>query len=268
MLRTKKIMALGDNGNFKKNNGGSSGVNVYSPYRFTNVEGVDPSKLQITFWSGMIVLSIAPIKNSNGDKIEFDYDNQISVYLTHTKAKMLSEEIRYLLSNYDSCNNVGVDSGSDGLVVFHNGKEFGVDHPVIAIYRINKDGVVTSSCAYEFNTSYHYSIRNFNNNNSQFDRYYHDNLEIEQLLMILDEFVKCKTFAQSYACLETFNKTGQLAKMDTLLNHFGLAENKPNYSNRSNGTSYFNNKSSSNANSSYNQSSLDNYMNQPEDDID
>ena len=88
-------MALGSSDNNEKKN---YEPRVYSPYKMSNIEGIDPSYLGVTFFRNLLQLAISPMNKNTGDKISFDHDNAIVVYLTHTKARILRNEIDRVLS--------------------------------------------------------------------------------------------------------------------------------------------------------------------------
>ena len=259
-------MALGDN-SYDNNTKKKKNVEVYSKYKYTNPNGIDPSSLNFTFKLGMLVIIISPKKP---DSDYYDHDKAIEIYLSHTKAKNLADEIRYFMSHPNEVNNVGIATGSDGLIILSNGKEYGIDHPVLMAAKIDANGRITSSYAYEFKTNYYYGIRNYDPKNpSQFEKVYHDNTELSCLLNILDDYSRASSYAFAHANLEVsrFEHYRTQGRVSSLLEHFGIKVDKPNYSKRgNNGGSYFNNNNgSSSSNSSYSSSSLDDYMAAPED---
>ena len=87
-------MAFGNQDNNEKKN---YEPRVYSPYKTSNVDGIDPSSLGVTFFRNLLQLSISPKLQNTGDKIAFDHDNAIVVYLTHTKARILKNEVERVL---------------------------------------------------------------------------------------------------------------------------------------------------------------------------
>ena len=165
---------------------------VYSQFGTSNTEGVDPSALSFSFYNKMLKITITPMKPNAKpeDRNIWDQDNAVSVWLTYTKAKMLHDEIRYVLENPDTCFNAGVPTGADGLISFSTGKELGVSSPCLIIRKINQDnGTVNSVYAYQFKDNYkgYKSVRNYDPNNpSEFEGHTYNNIEIEDLLTILD----------------------------------------------------------------------------------
>lgn len=226
---------------------------VYSPYNTSNTDGVDPSALSFQFFRGLLKISISPMKPNakQGDQSIWDHENAAAVYLTHTKARILADEVRAVMAT-DSINNSGVPTGSEGLISFSNGKELGATSPCLIIRKINNEtGEVISSYAYQFKTT-HYSIRNFNPSTSKYDTMYHENLEINQFLTILDEYATAISGAQAYSTLYAFkyeiqkNKT----KMELIMDKLGIESPQYGNSNSGGGTSYFNQQHSAAASSS------------------
>lgn len=257
-------MALNTPYNNGDNSRKQSSVNVYSPYKMSNTEGIDPSALNFTFCLNMLKLSISPKKP--GDQIAFDHEKAIECYLTHSKAKMLSDEIKFMLSHKGELHSVAVSTGRDGLVEFNDGVAFGLDHPVLVLRKVGEDGKPVSNYVYEFKNDYHFNIRNYDPENpSNFDKLIHDKLEIEQFLTILDQYVKAITGAIAYSVLENgkFNNGRTDGKLNAIMDKLGVEYNtgRPNYSRNNN--SYFNNNQ---GNTSYRQATLDEFtsMNTPE----
>lgn len=227
---------------------------VYSDYRMSNTEGVDPSALSFSFYRGMLKIAISPKKNT--EKIAFDHENNICVYLTHTKARMLAEEIKTLIANPNTMNNVGVTTG-DGLISFSDGKELGINGYCLIIRKIDEQtGVATSSYAYEFKSDYHYSIRNFNDkskNGTIFDKYFYNDLEVYQFITILEEYYKSATGAIAYSVIDQSKYNN--SRMDTKI---GLIAEKLGVEFKSAGS-----RSVGNRNSFFNNNGVGNGMNKP-----
>lgn len=212
-------MALGQSYNNNKNNYSPT---VYSNYKFNNGEAtVDPSCLSCSFWNNMLKISIAPKKQTSGDEIAFDFDSAISIYLNHTKARILYGEIAKFLSDPVKFNSVGIPSGQ-GLVTIGSieGK------PCIVIRKINADGVTESSYAYQFKTDYYYSIRNYDETTADFDKITEDykNIEIEQLLTLLQSYYEAATNALAYSVMEQskYDQSRTNTKLELIANKLGV----------------------------------------------
>ena len=255
-------MPLGNYDN-NQNNKKQISVNVYSPYKMSNTEGVDPSALNFTFCLNLLKISISPKKP--GDIIAFDHEKAIECFLTHSKAKVFADEIRYMLSHKGEVHNVAVSTGKDGMIEFNDGTDFGTNNYLLVLRKIGEDGRPTSVYAYEFKRDYYFSIRNYNQDSpANYDRAIHDTVEIEELLILLDEYVKAMSGAVAYSVLENgkYAQARQENKINAIMDKLGVEYNKGgNYSKPNN--SFFNNNQ---GNTSYRQGTLDEFtaMNSPE----
>ena len=103
-------MALGNNYN---NNGKNQYMPVYySAYNTANKDGVDPSMISYGFYNRMLKITISPAKPESGDKVSYDHENAAVAWITHTKARILYEEILKVLNG--EIGNGGIPTGSDG----------------------------------------------------------------------------------------------------------------------------------------------------------
>ena len=212
----------------------------YSAYNVGNPEGIDPSALSYSFYNRMLKLSISPAKMNSGDKVSYDHENAASIWLTHVKARILHDEILKVLKG--EISNGGVPSGNEGLVRFIDGKELGVNGYCLVINKINETGEVISSYAYEFKTKYHYAVENFDPKDSSHKKVYHNNLEIQQLLDLLESYYISMTGAVAYSVMDAnrFNTNTTNTKIDLIMSKMGV-EYKPGTTSRSSSGSYFDN---------------------------
>lgn len=261
-------MAFGDNDNNQRKFYEPS---VYSGYAMSNTDGIDPSALNYQFVNGLMKISIAPmLPNAKpGDRELWDRDNAAVIWLTHTKARMLAEEIKYVMAHPDEVNNGGVPSGSDGLVSFSTGKELGATSPCLIIRKLDpNDGTVVSSYAYQFKSEYHYSIRNFDKASKDFDKFFYNDLEIDQFVTLLESYYQNMTGAVAYGVLygAKYDIQKNHTKMKLIMDKLGIEQN-PEYSkggNNYNNRSFFskndnggNGNNLPNANSGMRQSTID-----------
>lgn len=239
-------MALGStyNNNAQKSN--APDLSVYSNYRMNNAESkIDATCITFRFWKSNLCIGIFPRKNTGNDEIAFDMDNGITIYLSHTKARILSNELKLFLKDPVTYNAVGVPSGQAAISI-SNGSEYGKDVPVVTIRKVNSNGEVTASFAYEFKTNYYYSIRNYDgkNFNSNYEDY--KNIEIEQFISVLDEYVKASTNAIAFTVMDQrkYSYTRMDNKVEAIAAALGVDPAKSGNNNRHNNSSYFNNNSS------------------------
>ena len=232
-------MAFGDNNERKFYE-----PSVYSGYAMSNTDGVDPSALNFLFLNGLLKVSISPmLPNAKpGDRNLWDKDNAAAIWLTHTKARMLAEEMRYIKDHPDELNNAGVPSGTEGLLSFSNGKELGATSPCMIIRKLNAEtGEVTASYAYQFKADYHYTIRNFDPTSKGFDKNFFESLEIDQFITVLETYYTVMTGALAYGVLygAKYDIQKNHTKTKLIMDKLGIessgdySKNDHNYNNRS-----------------------------------
>lgn len=235
-------MALGNN--YDNNKKEQYMPVYYSPYNMGNAEGIDPSALSYSFYNRMLKLSISPVKMNSGDKVSYDHENAAVVWLTHTKARLLRDEIEKVLKG--EISNGGVPTGTEGLVRFIDGKELGINNYCLVINKVNENGEVTSSYAYEFKTKHHYAIENYDPKDSSHKKTYNNNLEIQQLLDLLESYYIAMTGAVAYSVMDAnrFNTNTVNTKIDLIMSKLGV-EYKPGTTSRASGSFFDNSRSSS-----------------------
>lgn len=263
-------MALGNtyNNNDKKN---------YSPsvqsYKMSNAESkVDATALSLSFWNKMLKVSIAPRKApdpTNPNIVSFDWDNSGSVYLTHTKARILFNEILEFEKNPETLNNAGVNSGAEGLLSISNGVEFGANGPCIVLRKINSDnGSCEATYVYEFKRGYYSSVRNYDAEKANFESSFYDNIELEQFKTVLEQYYIASTNAVAATVMDfsKYDNSRIQTKLDLIAGKLGV-ETKYNNSNNSNksSNSFFSRQQDSS--SGYNSGQTSNYTNSTLDDI-
>lgn len=236
-----------------------------------NPDGIDPSALNYEFYNGMLKIIITPLKfgTDPNKKFTFDNDNRVEMWLTPTKAKIFYEEIIHLLANKDSVNNVGVCTTKGGLIVFSTGKEFGVDSECLVIRKVESDGTISATYAYQFkNNSNNFGIRNFNQDSpSEYDRIAYGNTEVDQLLSILKQFSDAMVGAYAYANMYygRFDYNKLLGRVNSIMEKLGIERSSEygnrNYNSGNSNSSYFNNNQGNNAGNGHsNYSSYENMM--------
>lgn len=240
-------MSLGQLQNNNNQNKTKNSPIVYSGYNFTNAESkVDETRLSFSYWNNMLKMTISPKTgmSEQGYAEWGDDKSSLSIFLTHTKARMLHDEICMFIQNPDLYNNLGVSSGA-GLISISNGKELGVSNPCLIIRKLNGEtGDIEASYAYEFKQDYHFAIRNFDESTKEFDKVFDNNLEIEQLKTLLMSYYTAMTGAIAYTVMEQskYNNSRMNTKLDSISEKLGIEYNtNGNYTKKSSG-SIFNNK--------------------------
>lgn len=250
-------MALGDtyNNNEKKN----YSPTVTSGYRFSNAESnIDKTCLSFAYWNKLLKVSIAPKKETEDGSISYDYDNAGAVYLSHTKALILYNEINKFLEEFRQGKapaNVGVSSGSEGLIYICNGEEFNADGPCLVIRKIDENGKCTSTYVYEFRRNIHSSIINYTEKTGKFESRVYDQLEIEQFANLLKSYYESMTMAVAYSIQEAnkYDTSRVNTKLKIIGEKLGVEFNKPSNDRfRSTNNSYFSNAKPSETSNGYN----------------
>ncbi len=253
-------MALGNTYNNNQGNKNTPELTVYSNYRMNNAESkIDATCITFRFWKSNLCIGIFPRKNTGNDEIAFDMDNGITIYLSHTKARILKHELELFLSDPITYNSVGVPSGQAAISI-SNGAEYGKDNPVITIRKVSENGDVVASFAYEFKTNFHYAIRNYDG--KTFDSAYDDYkfIEIEQFITLLDEYVKASTNAVAFTVMD--QRKYSFARIDNKIEAIAaslgvdISKSSSNSRGRYNSSSYFNNNSNSDNGNSYSAGSV------------
>ena len=218
---------------------------TYSKYKMSNPNSsVDPTALSFNFWKGMLKIMISPKKRTNDDTIAFDHENAISIYLSHTRAGILKNEILAFLDPANNYKNRGV-STNRGCIYICDGSEFGCEHPCLVIRLVDGEtGDVVSSIAYEFNTSYHFAIRNYKSDDKTFERVFdeYDTREIFEFVTILDQFEKAMTNAIAASVVDcTYYMTNNIQNnLNTVAEKLGVATGRKSVNSYNSKSSFFN----------------------------
>ena len=250
-------MSLGNTYDNNKRNADVFNPTIYSQYKFNNAEGeVDKTCISFHYWNSMLKISISPKKDvpsSDGQPV-FDYENGISIYLNHTKARILAEEVKHFIADPVTYDNCGVSSGQ-GLITISRGTEFHSSSPLIIIRKVENDGSVLSSFAYQTKTDFHFSIRGYSEDGSFVkvsDEY--NNLELLQLVTVLEEFYKASTCAVAFTVMDQlkWEHNRQREWRNSVSAKLGLDTPGGGGSRNFSSSSYFNNSSGNKPSSSIN----------------
>lgn len=207
-------MALGQ-GLFNRTGGSSQkkSINVYSNYRMINSKDIKTfggSSIGFTFWQGTLKIGIAPLKMVSGQDYPMpDRDREVSAYLKHTKARILAREIRRFLAG--ELTSVGITTGANTFLTVTDGSDFGLEQPVICIRKLNKDlSALEEEIIFICRTDLHFSVHNFDkeafDGEKDFDSY--KNMDLEDFVLVLEEYAKSMTNAYAYSVHETAQYAG------------------------------------------------------------
>lgn len=244
-------MALGNYNNNDSNQKKGYEPILYSPYNTSNREGVDPSALSYQFYNGLLKISISPMKAGvkKDDVDVWDHENAGAAYLTNVKARLLADEIKYVLNHPDEVYNGGVPAGN-ALISFSTGKELGATSPCLIIRRLDTEtGKPTSSYAYQFKDNHYFGVRNYDAENpAEHVEYNYPNTEIDMLVDILTQYSLNASGAAAYMNMyaNKYDTSRLNTKIGLIMDKLGI-ESKADYSRGNNGgSSYFSNRGSNN----------------------
>lgn len=226
-----------------------------SYYRWYNSEGkIEKTALTPGFWKGLLRLGIAPRKEGavgDGDTL-YDYDKEIQLHLSHTKAAIMIGEIDKFITDYTANPTKPISYGvntNKGLLAITNSVSIAMGLepiPALVIYVIDNDnGQVSASTAYEFRTNYHYAIRDFDDKTMAFNKEFYDLIEVTEFKTLLEQYVYGATSAQAHYVYDRFkyDKSQLDNKLETLANGLGVTLGNKSKRGGYNNTSYFNNNS-------------------------
>lgn len=235
---------------------------VFSAYAMSNTTSkIDPTNFSFTFWNKMLKLSIAPmIVSDDPSVIRFDHKASVSIFLNHTKARILEMILLGFLKDPKAYDGSSVPSGK-GLVTISSGKEFESKFPCLIIRTITPEGTVSSSYAYQFKNDYHYSIKNYKADSGEFEKDFapYANLEIEQLITLLHKYYEEMTGATAAVIMDTakYETARANTRIDKIAEKLGVSfDTKAKVAS----TSYFNNPKAGGDGKGYSQSSIDEIM--------
>lgn len=236
---------------------------VYSPYRMNNGSStVDPTCITFSMWNSTLKISICPRKNNGvgNDEMQFDMENGISIYLSHTKARMFHEIIKKFRTDPVTYNESGVPSGS-GFITISNGESFGTTNPCIVIRNIDQSGVTQTEYVYEMKCKdFYYGIYNFNSKDGSYNTNYEDfsNIELDQLEAMLEQYYTAMTMATAFTVVnqQRFENNRVSSKLNSICDKLGIETARS--GNKFKNQSYFSgNNESSNRNQGFHTASLE-----------
>lgn len=168
--------------------------------RFYNPNSsVDPSTYQIKYLFGMMKLVFSPmLNNATPDNARYDYENSGTIYINHMDALILIKEIELFLQDPTAYHNVGCVNNSGSLLSISNGVEFGITQPIMVLRKIDENGDIVYTYAYEFVGDY-FAVRNFDKDSKNYDKFFYGMAELEMLKITLEEYVKATTNAIAYS---------------------------------------------------------------------
>ena len=186
--------------NYTNNNSDRQPTNTtYSSISFSNPESkIMPSKFSISYFNRLMKISIA-LRNNAGSKdayATYDTDNQVSVYVSYSKAYMLLHLIEKL--KQPDINNVCIEL-KNGLLKISKGAEFSSNNYCISISYADEGGNV-NEVVYETKGDYHTAAYNYSG--ETFSTEVFKTLEVDTIAMALDEYYRASSYAIAASVME------------------------------------------------------------------
>ena len=182
------------------NNNEKSINNVtFSSIVFSNSESnIAHSRFSVGYFNKVMRVGIAlqNNKNSNNSYATYDTENQINVYVSYSKAYVLSKMIDKLKQD-DSIHNVCIEL-KNGLLKISDGSEYGVNTPCFSISYANESGEVTEVI---------YQTKNnlsgaYNYNEDGYKTIDFPDVELDTFQMVLDEYYRASSYAIAATVME------------------------------------------------------------------
>lgn len=228
-------MAIGGTYNGGNNSGDKKQLYENTYYSRIRVKN-DDAKLALSFSyrSGLLIAEISEIKQG------FQYEPLESIYISPTKALLLTKEIKkfktYLVDGKIAPNKAfGVTTGMGekvSYIGFHANKDKNI---FITIGKIDGSGNITNAATIPLNNEYHYAVEWNNIEAMDLEKVYYDMTELEQFEFMLSDFARAMTgaFAYSFADLTRFDLAAVKGKMDPIYDKLGIE--KRSYGNKNYG---------------------------------
>jgi hypothetical protein len=212
---------------YSNNNNDNQPTNTtYTPISFSNPESeVSQTRISISYFNRLMKISIANKLSggSNDQYASYDNDNQASVYISFTKAKILLDLIKNKLLADDDVHNVCIET-KQGLFKVSDGVEFGSTMPCISISSADASGNVTETvyqCKNDFYTgAYNYS-------DGKYSTMKFDDMELSTFMMVLEEYYKSSSYAIASSIMEAsmYKREGHYSLTKSIADKVGVVTN-------------------------------------------
>ena len=183
--------------NYTNNNDRNITNSTYSSIAFSNPGSkIMQTRFSISYFNKLMKISIALRNNAgtNDEYATYDIDNQVSVYVSFTKAEMLRRMIKKFKSD-PSIHNVCIEL-KNGLLKVSDGAEFGSNNICISISYADETGNV-NEVIYECKSDFHTAAYNYSDNLFSTETF--NDIEIDSVCMALEQYY----YASSYAIAAT-----------------------------------------------------------------
>lgn len=243
-------MALGDGA---QNNQRRSNEDSYNS-RFT-LYNPNGKYLKFKYWAGKLAVSINVGENTAQG---FRYNENIAVYLAPLKAKMLATELKSFINDKKS-KAVGVVVGNgdpNTCITFYYDKD---ENVVIDISKVDGSGKRTASDNFAIQKDYHFAVNYNNFEKLDFEKVMYNDLELQGIIDILDEFYSASNGAAAYGMIDMsrFNYNRLKSNTEAIMDKLGIQR----YSSKGNsGSSFFDGGQSSDGGHSHHADDLEDLL--------
>lgn len=182
---------------------------IYGTALFNKDSIVDKTMLAFSMWRSTIKIGIYPLIDSEDDQIKYDKKNGLAVFLTPIKALTFAQILKDFIADPKSNHARGVPAGTNLITIEDPTRPTGFNkpnaNPVIVIRKVNENGSMESSYAYEIKNDPNFSVKDFNEKTGAFmhDGENFKTIELNLIAMQLEEYAKAMTNAQSFAVVDT-----------------------------------------------------------------
>lgn len=188
-------MALGDKSNkeYYENT-------YYSRIKFRNSDEI---LLGFSFWKGMLKINLSKVKAGTSE-----YEEIAVIHLSPMKARLLKDNLEYLKTlDYNDTRMFGVDTGiSDtrNIIAFGNDASSTKDgiKRYLVIGKVDPNGTLLNPVRFDFNFDYNFAIEWIDLKKMDCSKRYDNNLELDVVIEVLDQFVKSMTGAMAYSVMD------------------------------------------------------------------
>lgn len=220
-----------------------SDPNVYG-YSFSNQAKECNTHLTFTMWRKTLKIAIEdPLSTDENGNVQYDFKNAATIFLSHSKARILSIVLKELMANPVNFNRA--IQVSNKIIIVSSGELINLPgNPCFLIQTISESGKVESSKTYVFKNNYHCTYDNFDSKTGKYDvnieqfKY----LEIEQIITLLEEYYKAMTGCIAFAVIDNmkFNMNKIIGNQNKFAAKLGVDLGSSKGANTSR-SSYFNN---------------------------
>ena len=172
---------------FGNNKDNQPTLTVYTPISFANSESkLNKSRLSISYFNRLMKLSIAnAIGKGDGGFVKYDNDNEVSVYISPTKAGILMRLLKeYFLTK--ETTNVCIELKNGLLKVYKTAS----GNCAVSISSADSNGTVTETI-YECKPQ----VGAYNYNDGQYSEAVFEDFEVQYLTMVFEEYYKASSYA-------------------------------------------------------------------------